>query len=40
LERRDWPRWLREADHVTREIGELLRLAAELERQDQGSRPA
>lgn len=28
LERRDWPRWLREADHVTREIGELKRRAA------------
>jgi hypothetical protein len=32
LEQHDWPRWLREADAVSREISELLRRAAELER--------
>jgi len=31
LERHDWPRWLRDADGVTREVSELLRRAAELE---------
>ena len=31
LERHDWPRWLCEADTVTRDISELLRRAAEDE---------
>ncbi len=33
VEQTDWPRWLREADQVTREISELLRRACALEHQ-------
>lgn len=32
LEIHDWPKWLREADAATKEISELLRRAAELDR--------
>ena len=31
-EQHDWPRWLRTADGITREISELLRQASEARR--------